>query len=257
MSEANSIIITNPIVYDGIAVRISEKKSRYRANCHRDWGRFVSGDTKGMNILEASNAKLVHGDVVELAMCSINKRVLTFLPHYTNEEFTEIWGIPVSGEIKNQFPAQASELMTFLIHRESQDKMQGIIDTFGRDAFSEWVEGGMQGDPKQFAVNKASEVFGSKIFTFRFVKRDGKNGPYHAVACTTRDASTDFEKAALDVARAIHAQAHIHCVDPQIVQNEIASLNSMPALPESNADAIEASALPSAQPTAKSLKGSK
>lgn len=257
MSEASNVIITNPTVYNGIAIRIPEKKARYRANCHKDWGRYVSNNIpKGMSILDASKGKFVFGEVVELAMCSINKRILTFSPHFTNEWFTEIWGIPVSGEIKDQFPAQASELITFLIHRQSQDKLQGMVDEFSRDAFSQWVEGGMQGDPGDFAVNKASEVFGSKIFSFSFVKRDGKNGPYHAIACTTRDAVSDFEKAALDVARAIHAQSHIHCIDPQIVQNEIASMNSMPALPESDAPAIEASPLSSAQP-AKSLKGSK
>lgn len=246
----NSIAITNPTIHNGFAFRIPPEISLVRANCHKDWGKFVTGDTKGMNILEATEAKLVHGNWVEMAMCSINNRILTFQPHYINEQFTEIWGIPVAGGLKDRFPAKASELLTFLLHRQSKDKLQGMVGEFSRDAFSEWVEAGMEGDSNDFAIKKASEVFSSKIFKFSFVKREStKYGGYHAVVCSSRDAVSDFEKAALEVAGSIHAQAHIYCVDQRRVENEIASLNSMPA--------EEVPAIAPAQATQKVLKGSK
>jgi hypothetical protein len=226
---------------NGYPVRIPEKPARYRANCSKDWGVFVSGNTDGMNVMKASQAGLCCGSVVEMALCWNERRVLTFEPHYINEEFLEVWGIPVTGEMKTKFHEKASELSTFMLHRQSKDKFSELLETFSRDAFNEWVDAGMEGDPNDFTLAKLSEVYAGKIFRFEMKSVEGEYGLYHFVETSYRDPETDLEKAALLTAKMIFeaqrdGQAD-YCVDYRLVQNEADSLekaNSLAALPPSS-----------------------
>ena len=114
----------NIIQIDGYGFLIPSSPSRYRGNCSKEWGQFVGGNTNNMTCSEAEKAGLTKGKFVEMAVCHISTKILTFEPNYLNEEFLEIWGIPVGGEMKDQFHAKASELSTFLMHRQSKDKFQ-------------------------------------------------------------------------------------------------------------------------------------
>lgn len=210
----------NIIVENGFAVRIPEISSRYRANCHKDWGVFVTGETKGMNILKATQSGLAKGGFVEMALCQIEHKILTFEPHYLNEQFTEIWGIPVAGEMKTQFSDKASELSTFLIHRQSQDKLANILEDFGREAFNHWVNDGMKGDVKEYALNKMSEFYFSNIFRFELTLTEGKYGQYHYVAVSYRKPENEFENTALKVAKDIYETHPEYCVDPRLIENQ-------------------------------------
>lgn len=128
------------IKHDQFAFLMPELPSRYRANCSREWGMFVGGDTNGMTAMQAKEAGMTKGNFVEMALCWTQQRTLTFEPNYINEPFTEIWGIPTAGEMKDQFGENASELSTFLIHRQSKDRMGVILSDVGRMAFNlYWV----------------------------------------------------------------------------------------------------------------------
>ena len=215
--------IMNVIMMDGFAFRIPGMPSRYRASCGKDFGCFVTGDTKGMNVSKAEKAGLTRGDFVEMAVCAIDSKTLTFEPHYINEQFTEVWGIPVAGEMKTFFHEKCSELSTFLIHRQSQDRMKGLIEVFSRSAFNSWVEEGMQGDHNEYARSKASEAYFSNIFRFQLTLTEGKHGPFHYVATTLRPPSCALDEAALKVVRQIYEmkQSGIdYCSDPRLVENQ-------------------------------------
>lgn len=219
----------NPIIIDGFAFRIPTIPSRYRANCSKEFGCFVTGDTKGMNSSKAEKAGLTRGEFVEMAICAIAQKTLTFKPHYENEPFTEIWGIPVAGGMKTHFHEKCSELSTFLIHRQSQDKMKGLVECFGREAFNSWVAEGMQGDHSEYALRKASDAYFANIFRFEMVQSEGNYGPYYYLAITTRPIATPFEEAAVKAARMIFEddQKGIgHCVDPRLIENQLMSLGS-------------------------------
>jgi len=120
----------------------------------------------------------------------MGERILTFEPHYQNELFTEIWGLPTAGEMKAAFPEQCTELVTFLIHRRSQDKLKAIITDFGRETFKDWVNEGMKGDANQYAREKASEIYFNNIFRFEFEFVENKKGPSFFIRTSHRPAAT-------------------------------------------------------------------
>lgn len=247
----------NIIVENGFAVRIPEIPSRYRANCSKDFGFFVTGETNGLNVLECQQKGLLKGNYVEIAVCWIQNRTLTFLPHYINQEFTEIWGIPVGGEMKAAFPEKASELMTFLIHSQSKDKMCSILESFSRDAFNQWVSEGMQGDPENYAKAKSIEFYFNNIFRFELTKTEGKHGPYHYVATIVRAPQSEVENASLIIARKIYEGQNEgvgYCTDVRLVENEMKCIGTnieTIALPSNNGNEAVA-ALPEAKTKSKS-----
>lgn len=213
----------NPIIIDGFAFRIPSIVSRYRTNCSKDFGCFLTGETKGMNCSKAEKAGLTRGSFVEMAICAIGQKTLTFKPHYENESFTEIWGIPVAGEIKTHFHEKCSELSTFLIHRQSQDKLKGLMETFGREAFNSWVTEGMPTNYAEYALTKASEAYFNNIFRFEMMQSEGNYGTYYSIVTSTRLIATPFEEAAIKAARQIFEddQRGIgHCVDQRLVENQ-------------------------------------
>jgi hypothetical protein len=210
----------NILIENGYAFRIA--KTRYRCNCSKEWGLIVGGDTKKMSCSQAEKAGMTKGNYVEGALCWVDNKILTFEPNYIQEPFVEIWMLPTAGEIKEQFNEKASELSTFLIHRQSKDKMMNLIETFARDAFNSWVTDGMKGNADEYAANKASEVYFSKIFRFELVQTDGKFGTYFYVDITHRDPVSDLEKATLKVAKQIyegHKGGLNYCYDQRIEDN--------------------------------------
>ena len=242
----------NPIIIDKFAFRIPNLPARYRANCGKDFGIFVTGETKGMNCSKAEKAGLTRGSFVEMAVCAITNRILTFKPHYENESFTEIWGIPVAGEMKTAFHENCSELSTFLIHRQSQDKIKSLIETFGCQAFNSWVTEGMPGDVNEYAITKASEAYFANIFRFEFIQTEGNYGLYFYISTTVRPPSTPFENAALKAVHQIYESDRLGagiCIDYRLIENEQLCL-AMASSPDA---AIEQQALPSIPP--KQIKG--
>jgi hypothetical protein len=211
------------IVENGFAVRIPEIPSRYRCNCSKEWGCFVTGETKGLNHSKAEKAGLTKGSFVEMALCWVDKKVLTFEPNYINEPFTEIWGIPTGGEMKTQFAENASELSTFLIHRQSKDKLSGLIELFSRDAFNEWVSEGMKGDANEYAINKARVAFFTNIFRFEMTQLEGNYGTYFYVKSSYRKPQNELENKALIVSKQIHEgqlNGLGYCTDSRLEKNQ-------------------------------------
>ncbi|MEG5043580.1 hypothetical protein [Microcoleus sp. B4-C1] len=223
----------NPIIVDGHAFRIPGVPSRYRANCSRDFGVFVTGDTKGLNILEVQEKKLSRGKFVEMAVCAIGSKTLTFEPNYVNEEFTEIWGFPVSGGMKDYFHANCSELSTFLIHRQSRDKLKTLVESFSQQAFNAWVAEGMPGNYEEYARSKAADALFTNIFRFELTKQESREyGAYYSVSVSVRPPNGALDEAALKAARQVHdaeVQGTILCEDIRLVENEQICVASMPA----------------------------
>lgn len=211
------------IKQDQFAFLIPEQPSRYRANCSREWGMFVGGDTNGMTAMQAKEAGLTKGNFVEMALCWTQQRTLTFEPNYINEPFTEIWGIPTVGEMKDQFGENASELSTFLIHRQSKDRMGVILSNVGRMAFNEWAMNGMKGDPTEYAVTKVAELVSTNLIRFEMVQTEGKYGTYFYLQSSFKLAVTPFELAAVKTASEIFAGQQNglnYCTDQRLVANE-------------------------------------
>lgn len=232
------------IVVDAFAFRIPTIPARFRGNCSREWGCFVTGETKKMTCSQAEKAGLTRGSFVEMALCWVDHKILSFEPNYVNEPFTEIWGIPVSGEMKTAFNEKCSELSTFLIHRQSKDRLGGLIEVFSREAFNEWVAAGMKGDAKEYAVTKAAEVYFNQIFRFEMTQVEGSYGPYFFIQTTYRKPNGEFELAALKAARQIYdcqVTGLGFCSDPRLEENHqqcqlaLAAPDDEPAkLPKSN-----------------------
>lgn len=215
------------IQIDKFAFRVPELPARYRANCSKDWGCFVHGDTKGLNSAKAEKAGLTKGDFVEMALCDVHSRVLTFEPHYINEEFVEIWGIPTAGQMKFQFPEQASELSTFLLHRRSKDNLGRLLEVFSKGAFMEWVNNGMKGDPNSITAEKIQQAQFEHIFRFEFVNTEGSYGPYYFLEITEKQPETDLEKAALEAAKQLAGTNF--CTDPMLIENDKQCRNRLSA----------------------------
>lgn len=191
--------------------------ARYRANCHGEWGSFVKGDTKKLNFTKAKEQGFIFGNFVELVICKLGHKILTFEPHYINEEFLEIWGVPVAGAIKEQYPGNSSEVMTFLVHRQSKDDFLAIVEGIAREGFLEWMNGDKKESPKEYAKLKVSEILSQNVFRFEMRQEysDRNSVNYFSVQCTSRPVKSEFEK---DVVAA-RKQIEPYCVDPQIEAN--------------------------------------
>jgi len=212
--------MSHVIVKDGLAVRIPQRPSIYRSNCHKDYGCFVHGETKNKSSRQIEKEGLLKGEFVEMALVYIDQKILTFKPHYTNEHFTEIWGIPVAGEMKTQFPDNASELSAFLIHRQSKDKLAQVIEGFSKEAFTQWVNEGMKNDYQEYAIEKATEYYFGSIFRFEFEgAMSPEHGAYYYVKSSFRKAETEIEKTACAIAKEIYTGYKEYCSNEQWVLN--------------------------------------
>ncbi|HEY9705890.1 MAG TPA: hypothetical protein V6C58_25870, partial [Allocoleopsis sp.] len=181
--------------------------TRIKSHLGSSWGKFISGDCNPNKIdpLKANELGLLFGDYIEMAVCWIGNKVLTFEPNYIQEPFTEIWGFPVSGKFKDRFAKNASQLTTFLLHRQSRDNMMKTIEEFSKDAFNSWTEEGMPGDAEEYTQNKLAEYYFSKIFRFEIKETSSKvHGKYFYVETTSRNPESELDKAALKVAQQIY-----------------------------------------------------
>jgi hypothetical protein len=242
----------NIIQIDGYGFLIPNSPSRYRGNCSKEWGCFVTGETKGLNHSKAEKAGLTKGTFVEMAICQISTKVLTFEPNYVNEEFLEIWGIPVGGEMKDQFHEKASELSTFLMHRESKDKFQLLTEQFVKNALNSWASEGMKTDFNSYSFEKIRESYNSKIFRFEMTPTEGKHGPYFYIAGSYREPNGELEIAALKAVKEIQSNSN-NCQDRRLIENQakcfaaIAESENQSRVPVSQLNATNSKQLKSAK----------
>lgn len=209
----------NIIQIDGYGFLIPNSPSRYRGNCSKEWGQFVGGNTlKDMTCSEAEKAGLTKGKFVEMAVCHISTKILTFEPNYLNEEFLEIWGIPVGGEMKTQFHEKASELSTFLLHRQSKDKFTTLTEQFVKNALNSWASEGMKDNFNKYSLEKIRESYNNLIFRFEMTKTEGKFGNYFHIASSYREPNGELELAALKASKDI--QSMDVCNDQRLVENQ-------------------------------------
>jgi len=242
----------NIIKIDGFGFLIPPTPSRYRGNCSKEWGQFVGGNTiKDMTCSEAEKAGLTKGKFVEMAVCQISTKVLTFEPNYVNEEFLEIWGIPVGGEMKTQFNEKVSELSTFMLHRQSKDKFQLLTEQFVKNALNSWAIDGMKADFGQYSLDKIRESYNSLIFRFEMTKTEGKYGTYFHIASDYHQPNGEFEIAALKAAKEI--QGMNVCSDERLIENQAKCFAS---IAEAELNQVPVAAL-NANNAAKSLKSAK
>jgi hypothetical protein len=208
----------NIIQIDGYGFLIPSSPSRYRGNCSKEWGQFVGGNTNNMTCSEAEKAGLTKGKFVEMAVCQISTKILTFEPNYVNEEFLEIWGIPVGGEMKTQFHEKASELSTFLMHRQSKDKFTTLTEQFVKNALNSWASEGMKDNFNKYSLEKIRESYNNLIFRFEMTKTEGKFGNYFHIASSYREPNGELELAALKASKDI--QSMDVCNDQRLVENQ-------------------------------------
>ncbi len=229
---------------DKFAFRIPESTTRLKSHLGSSWGKFISGDCNPNKIdpLKANEMGLLYGDYLEMAVCWIGSKILTFEPNYINEQFTEIWGFPVSGKFKDTFAKNASQLTTFLIHRQSRDNLMKTIEEFSKDAFNSWTEEGMPGEAEEYAQKKLAEFYFSKIFRFQIVETSSKvHGKYFFVQTTSRNPESEIDKAALKVAQNLYdlqISDNGFCQDKMLEENHTKCLISLgqnfPQLESSN-----------------------
>lgn len=204
------------------AFRIPSKAIRYRANCK--WGQFVKGDPGSLQLLEAKEQGFTYGNFVEMSIASLSNKVLTFEPHYPQEPFLEIWGFPIDGEMHSKSCKEnSSELVTFLLHRQSMDKIEDVLADIERDADNAWIDAGMPDNMEEFINQKKIELLASSIFRFEFVCEEGKYGPYYWVKCDRKEAESDLAKAALQCSKQLfelkQSGEQQVCSDPRIEEN--------------------------------------
>jgi len=206
------------------AFRIPSKPIRYRANCHSSYGQFVQGDlSKVKNLIEADKAGFLYGDTVDFVVVSLSNKILSFEPHYQQENFLEVWGFPVDGLMhERNCQENSSELCTFLLHRRSMDKIGDIVADIEREADNDWIKAGMPENMEEFIQTKKTELLVESIFQFQFVLEKGKAGDYFWLNTTRKPAESDLAKAALSCSKRIYElnAAQEVCVDPRIEENQ-------------------------------------
>jgi hypothetical protein len=219
--------MTNILKSDNFVVRIPNTVNRLRANCSKDYGQFVTGETKGMSVIDVHKAGLMKGNYIEIALCGFGTKVLTFQPHFINEEFVEIWGIPVSGLVKDDYPANASVLTTFLLRSQSKDKFINQLDKIDEEIFKSWSKTDMQQDYDEYLKSKRPEFLINKIFRFDFVKTESAEyGSYFYVSTTMKEPNSEIELAALDISKQIYLNHSNLCVDMRLEKANAVALEA-------------------------------
>lgn len=193
---------------------------KFRFNCHRDWGQIITGDTKGLNIMQANEMGMLRGTSLEIALCWTNPdRCLTMGTFYEDEPFTELWGFPVSGALRDEFPKNSSGLKHTLIHRQSKDRFAELVKDLTKNLFNSWIEEGMPGEFGEYEQTNMANILGQYIFKFEFQRASGANGDYFWIKSSYRKPENEFEEAALEAAQIVFANVSAGsnwCFDPML-----------------------------------------
>jgi hypothetical protein len=82
---------------------IPPSQPKLQANCAKEYGQFLLDCPPKLTILEAQAGGYLKGNKADFAIAiSRPDRLLTINENFTNEPFTELWVIPVAGELKDQ-----------------------------------------------------------------------------------------------------------------------------------------------------------
>ncbi|MBW4617443.1 MAG: hypothetical protein KME21_30345 [Desmonostoc vinosum HA7617-LM4] len=239
---------------------IPPSQPKLQANCAKEYGQFLLDCPPKLTILEAQAGGYLKGSKADFAIAiSRPDRVFTINENFTNEPFTELWVIPVGGELKEQFKGPASMLFCFLMHRQSKDSFAGLYNHFARRAFQDWCEQGMpDDDPKKFCYQAIASVLQNYIFCAEFQKVEGALGTYWFIQWSYRNPQSDFEKDALEAASLIRSGAEsgaaLNWVTNETYERWALNAETAPVLPAVSEAEARASLLPQNQ---QSLTGSK
>jgi len=154
--------------------------------------------------------------------------------------------------MKTQFHEKASELSTFLMHRQSKDKFTQLTEQFVKDALNNWASEGMKTDFNSYSLEKIRDSYNSLIFRFEMTKTEGKFGNYFYIASSYRQPNGEFELAALKAAKEIQSNSN-NCQDQRLVENQA---KCFAAIAEAELNQVPVAAL-NANNAAKSLKSAK
>ncbi|WP_193199661.1 hypothetical protein [Nostoc sp. MG11] len=215
---------------------IPPSQPKLQANCAKEYGQFLLDCPPKLTILEAQAGGYLKGNKADFAIAiSRPDRVFTINENFVNEPFTELWVIPVSGGLKEQFKGPASMLFCFLMHRRSKDRFASLYNHFAHRAFQEWCEEGMPGDPKEFCYGAIASVLRNYIFCVEFQKVDGAKGSYWFIQWSYRLSQSDFENDALEAAQMIRSGAEegatLHWVTNETYERWASNAETAPALP--------------------------
>jgi hypothetical protein len=225
---------------------IPPNQPKLQANCAKEYGQFLLDCPPKLTILEAQAGGYLKGNKADFAIAiSRPDRLFTINENFTNEPFTELWVIPVAGELKNQFKGPASMLLCFLMHRRSKDSFAALYNHFAHRAFQQWCEEGMPGDPKEFCYGAIASVLRNYIFCAEFQKVEGALGTYWFIQWSYRNPESDFEKDALEAAEMIRSGAEdgttLHWVTNETYERWAENANktvlALPAVSEAEARA--------------------
>jgi hypothetical protein len=198
---------------------IPPSQPKLQANCAKEYGQFLLDCPPKLTILEAQAGGYLKGNKADFA----------------NESFTELWVIPVAGDLKDMFKGPASMLLCFLMHRRSKDSFAGLYNHFAHRAFQQWCEEGMPGDPKEFCYAAIASVLKNYIFCAEFQKVEGALGTYWFIQWSYRNPQSDFEKDALEAAQMIRTGAEsgatLHWVTNETYERWASNAVTAPALP--------------------------
>jgi hypothetical protein len=175
-------------------------------NCHSSWGQVCKGSVTHLTYNEATEQNLLFGSSIDLAIATVKNKILTFPSFYTNEPFTELWGIPVKGAFKDQYSSNASVFITTMLRTRSADLFNQMKKTWEDEAYKQYFSDNSKEkqDIKEYIISYLYEQIANKIFCFELVKEASKT-PYYYVKSTTRKPENEMETDALIIARKIHA----------------------------------------------------
>lgn len=225
---------------------------KLQANCAKEYGQFLLDCPPKLTILQAQAGGYLKGSKADFAIAiSRPDRPMTINENFINEPFTELWVIPVGGELKDQFKGPASMLLCFLMHSRSKDSFAGLYNHFARRAFESWCEEGMPGDPKEFCYKAIASVLRNYVFCAEFQQVDGAKGTYWFIQWSYRNPQSDFENDALEAAEMIRTGAEegttLHWVTNETYERWAENANSKPALPPVSEAEARASLMPQNQ----------
>jgi len=195
------------------------------ANCHSDWGVFMTKSRGDYNLLSAKEAGILRGNKASFALVAIETRLTMFPMDKKPEQRPHIWAIATEGELRTGMNEKVGELVNFLTTAISGDKLQSLLKELEFKAFNNWLsETKGKGNYEEVQDDYIKREYHSVIFDAEFKKETKGKFPFHVLEFKMRAPKNQFEKNILKIAHRIHEDNIQGFSHPRLEENQLKAL---------------------------------
>lgn len=200
------------------------------ANCHSDWGIFMTKSRGDYDLLSAKEAGILKGKKASFALVAIETRLTMFPMDKKPEYRPHVWAIATEGELRTGMNEKVGELVNFLTTAISGDKLNTLLKELEFKAFNNWLtETKGKGNYEEVQSEYIKREYHSVIFDAEFKKETKGKFPFYVLEFKMRQPKNQFEKNILKIAHRIHDDNIQGFHHPRLEENQMKALACLPS----------------------------